>query len=84
MERGNLSVKMIELPVRFARRLLQGSILCTMVIVIFLFIIILFDAMFQIQHQKLDFLSFVYHSSLLRTCHWTEVHCGGAELGASC
>ena len=47
MERGNLLVKVIELPKRFARRFLQGSILYTMVIVIFLFIIILFDVKFR-------------------------------------
>ena len=48
MERGNLLVKTNELPSRFARRLLQGSILCAIVIIIFLFIIILFDVIFQI------------------------------------
>ena len=40
-------VKKIELPTRFARRLLQGSILCAKVIMI-LFIIVLFDFIFQI------------------------------------
>ena len=48
MESGNLLVKTIELPTRFARRLLQGSTLCAMVIVIFLFIIILFGVIFRI------------------------------------
>ena len=48
MERENLLVKMIELPTNFARRLLQSSILCTIAIMIFLFIIILFDVIFQI------------------------------------
>ena len=48
MERGSLLVKKIELPTSFDRRLFQGSMFCTMVIVIVLFIIILFDVMFQI------------------------------------
>ena len=48
METGNFLLNTIELPTRFARRLLQGSILCTMMIMIFLFIIILFDVIFQI------------------------------------
>ena len=46
--RGNLLVKKIELPTRFTQRLLQGSILCTKLIMIFLFIIVLFDFIFQI------------------------------------
>ena len=37
MEKGNLLVNTIELPMHFIQRLFQGSILCTMVIVIFLF-----------------------------------------------
>ena len=47
MERGNLSVKTIELPTRFAQSLLSVSMLCTMVIVICLFIVILFDVIFR-------------------------------------
>ena len=47
MERGNLSVKTIELLTSFAIRLLQGSILCTIVTVIFLFIIIV-DLILQV------------------------------------
>ena len=47
MERGHLLVKTIE-PTRFTRRLLQGSILWAMVIVIVLFMIILFDVIFRI------------------------------------
>ena len=47
MERENLLVKTIELPTHFAQRLLQSSILCTIVIMIFLFII-LFEVIFQI------------------------------------
>ena len=39
MKRGSLLLKTIELPTRFVRRLLQGSMFCTVVIVIFLFII---------------------------------------------
>ena len=39
-KRRSLLVKTIELTMGFAQRLLQGSMLCTMVIVIFLFIII--------------------------------------------
>ena len=60
MERGKLLVKTIELRTCFARILLLGSMPCTMVIVIFLFIIILFDFVFWIKRQKLDFLSFVF------------------------
>ena len=76
MERGNLLVKAIELATYFARRLLQGSMFCTTVIVIFLFIIILFDVIFRIERQKLDFLSFADHSSLLKMCRWTKMYCG--------
>ena len=47
MERGNLSVKKIELPTRLAQSLLSVSMLCTMVIVICLFIVILFDVIFR-------------------------------------
>ena len=39
IERGKLLVKTIELPTRFAQRLLHGSILCIMVIDICLLII---------------------------------------------
>ena len=39
MHMGNLLVKAIELPTRLARRLLDGSILCTMATVILLCII---------------------------------------------
>ena len=39
IERGKLLVKTIELPTRFAQRLLHGSILCIMVIEICLLII---------------------------------------------
>ena len=46
MERVSLLVKTIELLTCFARRLLQGTILCTMVIMIFLFIFISFDVIF--------------------------------------
>ena len=46
MAGGNLLVKTFELTTRFARRLLQGSILCIVVIMIFLLIIILFDVIF--------------------------------------
>lgn len=62
MERGNLLVKMIELPTHFAQWLLQGSKLCRIVIMILisLFIITIFDIEFQIYRQKLDFLSFAY------------------------
>ena len=38
---------------------------CTMVIVIFLFLILLIEVIFRTKRQKLDFLSFAYHSSLL-------------------
>ena len=48
MERRSLLVKTIKLPMRFARTLLQGSMFCTTVIVIFLFIIILFDVIFRV------------------------------------
>ena len=68
---------------RLVGRLFQGSILCTMVIVIFLFIIILFDVIFQILRQKLYFLSFVDHSSLLRMLRQTEMYCGRAEYNSS-
>ena len=47
-KRRSLLVKTIELTMGFAQRLLQGSMLCTMVIVIFLFIIILYDVIFRI------------------------------------
>ena len=30
------------------------------------------------------FVHFVYHSSLLRMCHWTEMYCRGAELRGLC
>ena len=66
---GSLLVKTIELPTRFTRRLLQGSMF-------FLFIIILFDVIFRIERQKLDFLSFADHSSLLKMCRWTKMYCG--------
>ena len=48
MERGNLLLKTIELPMHFTQRPLQNGILCTVVIVILLFIIILSDIIFQI------------------------------------
>ena len=47
MKRGNLLVRTIGLLTRFAQRL-QGSILSAVVIVIFLFVIILFDVIFRI------------------------------------
>ena len=84
MEKGNLLANTIELLTRFAQRLLQGNILCTMAVVIFLFMTILFYVIFQIYHQKLDALSFAYHSSLLRMCRWIEMYCGRADLGVSC
>ena len=40
---GKFVSKTVKLPTRFTRRLIQGSILCTMVTVIFLFRITLFD-----------------------------------------
>ena len=46
MDRETLLVKTIELPMRFAQRLIQGSMFYTMVIVIFFFTIILFDVIF--------------------------------------
>ena len=46
MDRQNLLVKTIELLMRFTRKLLQGSVLCTMVIVILS--IIIFDVIFRI------------------------------------
>ena len=58
MERGNLLVKTIEVPMHFARRLLQGKILCAMVTVIFLFTTALFDVIFRILRQKLGFMIF--------------------------
>ena len=84
MDRGSLLVKTIGIATRFARRLFQGSMFCTTVIVIFLIIIVLFDIIFRVKRQKLDFLSFADYSSLLRMCRWTKMYCGRAELGVSC
>ena len=67
MDRGNLFVETIEIPKRFAGRLIQDSILCPMVTVIFLFTNVLFELIFPISCQKLDFLSFVYHLRVAET-----------------
>lgn len=67
MDRGNLFVETIEIPKRFAGRLLQDSILCPMATVIFLFTNVLFELIFPISCQKLDFLSFVYYLRVAET-----------------
>ena len=58
---GYLLVTKIELSTRFAQRLLQGSILCTIV-----FVRILFGVMYRVESQMLKFLNFADDSSLLR------------------
>ena len=50
MERGNFLVKTTELPTRFARSLLQGSMLCKIVFVK-LFIRVLLDVMYRFERQ---------------------------------
>ena len=60
---GCLLVKVIELPTRFARRFLQGSMLCTIVFMR-LFIRILCDVMYRVERQILKFSKFVDDSSL--------------------
>ena len=50
MGRGYFLVKTIELPTRFARRLLQGSMLCKIVFVK-LFIRVLLDVVYRFERQ---------------------------------
>ena len=50
MGRGYFLVKTIELPTRFARRLLQGSMLCKIVFVK-LFVRVLLDVVYRFERQ---------------------------------
>ena len=43
---------------------------------------ILFDVMYCVKRQMSKFFKFAVDSSLIKKCRWTEMNCGGAELGS--